>query len=250
MHQRDQTLVAQFFFATVGDGDFGRALQRDFAVVRLERVGGQVFDQAAAFHATDRRAPAEVRERGREAGAERPRGVAPQVFGMIGAIHVLNKVEAFDGGALYRVIGQAAQEARHGQADVTRVFRIAEAAPLGVFHRVEHLGQVARAAQVGKAVQPQQFRRGRRDERRVRGRRHVRHLLDEVHVFGLARDFKVAQQGAERRAAEGAELFFVDLLEHQTLIKVDRSLEVANQITLGGVQHLDLQHRAGVGLLA
>ncbi|KAG0928033.1 hypothetical protein G6F31_017846 [Rhizopus arrhizus] len=169
---------------------------------------------------------------------------------MVGAVDVLDEIEAFDRGALYGVIRQAAQKARHGQAHVARIFRVAEAAPLGVFHGVEHLGQVARTAQVSEAVQPQQLGRRRGDERRVRGRGHVRHLFDEVHVLGLARDLEVAQQGAERRAAEGAELFFIDLLEHQALIEIDRRLEVAHQVALGGVQHLDLQHRAGVGLLA
>ncbi len=169
---------------------------------------------------------------------------------MIGAVDFLDEVEALDRGALLRVIGQPAQEARHGQAHVARVFRIAEAAPLGVFHRVEHLGQVARAAQVGEAVQAQQLGRGRGDERGVRGRGHVRHLLDEVHVLGLARDLEIAQQRAEGRAAEGAELFFVDLLEHQALVEVDRGLEVAHQVALGDVEHLDLEHGAGVALLA
>ena len=61
--QRDEAQVGQLLFAAVGDGDLGRALQRDFALVGLERVGRQALDQAAALDPADRRAPAVLGER-------------------------------------------------------------------------------------------------------------------------------------------------------------------------------------------
>jgi hypothetical protein len=147
VHQRDEAEIAQFLLAAVGDGDFGRALERHFALVGLEGVGRQVFHQAAAFDAADRRAPAEVVEGLGQLGAEGVGGVTPQVFLVVGAVHVLDKVKAFHGGAVDRIERQAAEEARQRQADVARVFGFAERLPLGVFHRVEHLGQIARLGQ-------------------------------------------------------------------------------------------------------
>ena len=146
MDQRNEAEVAQLLLAAVSDGDFGWALERDFAVVGLEGMRRQVFDQATAFHTANGCAPAEVFKRGRQACAEGPGGVAPQVLAVVGAVHVFDKVEAFNGGAVLRVVRQTAQEARQGQANVARILRLAEGLPLGVFHRVEHLGQVARLA--------------------------------------------------------------------------------------------------------
>ncbi|KAG1170425.1 hypothetical protein G6F35_017214 [Rhizopus arrhizus] len=117
---------------------------------------------------------------------------------MVGAVDVLDEIEAFDRGALYGVIRQAAQKARHGQAHVARIFRVAEAAPLGVFHGVEHLGQVTRLAQVGERFQAEHAFAGRGNERRMRRCGHVRHLLDEVHVLRLAAQEVVTDQRAER----------------------------------------------------
>ncbi len=168
---------------------------------------------------------------------------------MVGAVDVLDEVEALDRGAVLRVVRQTAEEARHRQADVARILGLAERLPLGVFDGVEHLGQITRLAQVGERLQPEQLRRGRGDERCVRGRGDVRHLFDEVDVFGLARDFIVADQRAERCAAEGAELFLVDLLEQRALVEIDRGLEVAHQVALGRIQRLDLDHRAGLRFL-
>src|SRR3546814_1034847 len=50
-------------------------------------------------------------------------------------------------------VGQAAEHARHGQADVARILRCAERLPLGVFDGVEDLGQVARTGQFGEVVE-------------------------------------------------------------------------------------------------
>ena len=62
VHQRNETLIGKFFFAAVGDGDFGRALQRHVAFIGAESVRRQAFHQAAAFHAANGRAPAVRRE--------------------------------------------------------------------------------------------------------------------------------------------------------------------------------------------
>ncbi|CAJ8693906.1 Uncharacterised protein [Burkholderia pseudomallei] len=249
MHERDETEIAQFLLAAVGDRDLGRALERDFAVVGLERVGRQILDEAAAFDAANRRAPAEVVERRRQARGERPRRVAPQVLVVIGAVDVLDEVEALRDRAVLRIERQAAEKARQREADVARILGIAERLPLRVFNGIEHLAEIARLAEIRERFEPEQLGRRRRDERRVRGGRDVRHLLDEVLVFRLARDLVVAHQHAERRAAERAEFLFVHLLEERALIELGRVLEIANEIALRRVQRLDLDRRAGVAFL-
>jgi hypothetical protein len=66
---------------------------------------------------------------------------------------------------------------------------------------------------------------------------------------GWRADLEVADQGAVGRAAEGAEFFFVDLLEQRALVEFQRRLEVLHQLALAGVEHADLQVAAGRGVL-
>ena len=152
MHQRNETQVAEFFFTPIGDGDLSGALQGHFAVVGAEGMGGQVFDQTTAFNAANGGAPAVAFKGGCQASTQRKGRVDPQVTRVVGAIDVFHEVEAFGGDAIFGVVGQAAQEARQGHAHITCVFRLAEGLPLGVLHRVEDLGQIARLAQVGEAL--------------------------------------------------------------------------------------------------
>ncbi|MOA56740.1 hypothetical protein D3C78_1807830 [compost metagenome] len=57
---------------------------------------------------------------------------------------------------------------------------------------------------------------------------HVRDLFEQVHVFGVAVEFVVTDQHAERGATEGAVLFFVYLLEQRALVEFAGGLEVAH----------------------
>ncbi len=66
---------------------------------------------------------------------------------------------------------------------------------------------------------------------------------------GPLAEFVIADQRCERRAAEDAELFFVDLLEQRALIELGRALQIAQQVLLADVQDLDLQLVAGLALV-
>ena len=55
----------------------------------------------------------------------------------------------------------------------------------------------------------------------------LRDLLQQLDIFRMLAEFVVADQRAERRAAEDAVLFFVDLLEQRALIELRRALQVA-----------------------
>src|SRR3546814_20847809 len=114
------------------------------------------------------------------------------------------------------------------------------------FDGVEDLGQVARTGQFGEVVEAHQLRRGRRQERRVRRRGHVRDLLQQVHVLGVPGELEVADHGREWRAAKGAVLLLVDLLEQLRLVEVGSVLEVLDQLLLAAVEDLDLEDRKSV----
>ncbi len=248
VHQRNEAEVRELFFATVGDGDFSRAFERDFTVIGLEGMGWQAFDQTTAFHTTDRHAPAVAGECVGHASAQRVSSVHPQVFVVVTAIDAFDEVEFFDGRGI-RAIRQATQHVRQGQADIAGIFGGAERLPLGVFDGVEDLRQIARAGHVGERVPAEQLSRGSRNERRVGGSCHVGDFFQQVHVFRAAVELVVTQQHAERRTTEGAVLFFVDLLEQCALVEFGRRLEVTHEVFFRRVEQVDLQRGAGLGLV-
>ena len=73
--------------------------------------------------------------------------------------------------------------------------------------------------------------------------------LQQLDVFRAAAELVIADQRGERSAAEDAELFFVDFLEQGALVELRRPLQILEQVFLGDVQHLDLQHVAGFALI-
>jgi hypothetical protein len=83
----------------------------------------------------------------------------------------------------------------------------------------------------------------------VRGRGHVGDFLQQLDVLRALAEFVVAQQRAERSAAEHAILFFVDFLEQRALVELRRALQVPQQLLLAHVQDLDLQHGAGLAVI-
>jgi hypothetical protein len=60
---------------------------------------------------------------------------------VVRAVDFLDEVETFSHFTVDRVVGQAAEEARQGQADVARILGLAEGFPLGVFDGIEHLAR-------------------------------------------------------------------------------------------------------------
>ena len=60
----------------------------------------------------------------------------------------------------------------------------------------------------------------------MRRRRNLRDLLQQFDVLRMLAEIVVADQRAERSAAEDAELFFVDLLEERALVELGRALQV------------------------
>src|ERR1039458_7053037 len=59
----------------------------------------------------------------------------------------------------------------------------------------------------------------------------------------------ISDQSAERLAAEGPELFFIDLLEELALIEFRCFLQIAQKVLLADVQDLELKHGAGLALI-
>ena len=177
--ERQEAEVRQLEFTAVGDGDLGRALGVQVAVVRGEHVVGQVLHLAAALGAADGGAEAVLREGVGQPGAHRVGGVHPAVFVMVHRLGragrvvrrflVVELVDRLGRGA----VGQAGERARQHQVDEARILAVAEAAPLGVFLRLEDLREVARLGEFGPAVEAEHAGAGGRDERRERGCRDV-----------------------------------------------------------------------------
>ena len=116
---------------------------------------------------------------------------------------------------------------------------------------LEDLRQVARLGELGEAVHVEQLRGAAAgDERSVRRGGDVRDLLQQRDVLRMAAELVVADEHAERVAAEGAVFFLVDLLEEGALVELGGLLEVLEQLLLGDVQDADLEARAGLGVHA
>ena len=147
MRQRHHAVLGQFRLAPVGDGDLRRALHVHAAVVGRERVAWQATDHAAALRAADPRAPAIELECLGDVHAHRERGIGPDVFIVVRAGHIF-----LEGEILHRIglgaVRNPRQVARHRQADVSRIFRLAQRPPRRIFRTLENLGQVPRISQL------------------------------------------------------------------------------------------------------
>src|SRR5450830_1948832 len=147
MHQGDVAGFGQLGFASVGDGDFGGALDIDAAVVRGEAVARQIIYSAATFDAANHGAPAVGLEAAVDIDGHGVSGVAPDVFPVIGAVAGFFKIKF-----VYRIgecaIGKACQKSRHGQADVTGIFGAAQTVPGGMFKIGSDLGEIARIGEL------------------------------------------------------------------------------------------------------
>ena len=63
MNERNKPVVGKFLLAAVRNGDLGRALHSDFALVGLECMCWQSLYETAAFDAADGYAPTMHRKR-------------------------------------------------------------------------------------------------------------------------------------------------------------------------------------------
>ena len=179
---------------------------------------------------------------------EYPGGIAPEVFGVVGAVDFLDEVHAFHRLGI-RAVRQAQEEARQRQGDVARILALAERAPLDQLQALEHLAQVARHGQLGEAAHVEQARTGGSDERGVCCGGDVGELLQQGDILRVAAKVIVTQQQAEGMAAEGAVFLFVDFLEQCALVEFDGLLQVVLQLLLADVEQAQLQSRAGLGVL-
>jgi len=239
--QGDEAQVVEFLLAAVGDGHLGGAEQLAGAGAGVVGIERQALDQAAAFHAADRRRPAIEREGMGDALGQGEGGIAPEEGGLVGHAHVFLEIQAFAGAAT-APIGQAQQHVRQHQADVAGVLLAAEFAPAGEIDALEYLGQVARLAQLGVTVQAEQPGRGGGDERGMGGGRHLGDLLQAVEGLGIRPELVGAHQQA---VGEAAVFRLVDHLEQGALVEFDCLLHVLEQVLAGGVEHAQLEHDAG-----
>ena len=77
---------------------------------------------------------------------------------------------------------------------------------------------------------------------------NVRHLLEDLQVIGMASKLIVSDEGTKRGTAQHAKSFIVDFFEHRALIEFGGFPQVFQQISLGDIEDLDLQHGRGFRL--
>ncbi|ABU79126.1 hypothetical protein ESA_03940 [Cronobacter sakazakii ATCC BAA-894] len=246
MDQRHKAVFRQFRFATVADGDFGRAFHIHAAVVAREGVTRQIFYRAARFHAANGGAPAVLFKGTVDVGRHRVGRVGPVVVAVVRAVGFFFEVEA-----VHRVgadaVRQTRQEARHDEAQIARIFRFAQAAPGSVLGVLEDFGQVARVRQLLPGFHLHHAWRGAGDERAVRRRANARHFAQQLHILRAVVEVVVAHQAAKRLATELAILFFVDFFEDRALVPAHalKAFQGAAQFLLGDAHKADFQHLVG-----
>jgi hypothetical protein len=140
-------------------------------------------------------------------------------------------------------VRDARQHPRHGERHERRLVALPEAAPAGVFLGFEVALQILGLRQIAKIGQSEHLGVRRGNERRECARRDARHAGQELDIGGTVREFIVADQRAERLAAERAEFAGVNALEGVALVKVGGLGQILADVRLRGVEHLDLQHR-------
>ncbi len=82
----------------------------------------------------------------------------------------------------------------------------------------------------------------------MRRRRDIRHLFQQFDVLRVAAEFVVADQRSIGRSTEDAVRLIVHLLENLALVEFRRLLKIFQELRLGDVENLDLQHGRGLGL--
>ncbi|MNX84623.1 hypothetical protein D3C86_1164320 [compost metagenome] len=250
--ERQEAELAEFGVAAVGNAYFGRAFEVEIAVIAGEDVHGQIFHPAAIFRATDCRAPAAFRKSVGQFGAHDIGGVHPAIFVMLQvAIHrtlgfVIGEIIDWVG---FGAIGHARQHTRQSECHETGIVALAEAAPLGIFHRIEDFLQIARTGEIAVILEAEHMRACRRDERCESRRRNRRDALQQLHVIEGVVEFIVADDRAERLAAGGAEFVFVDRLEEARLIEFHGLFQIAREFPLAGIHDADLEVDARLGIL-
>ena len=82
----------------------------------------------------------------------------------------------------------------------------------------------------------------------MRRRRHLRHVGEKLHVLRPVVEIIIADQHAERLAAELAVFLLIDAAEQRALVPggATELAQAARQFALGDVEQLDLERRSGL----
>ena len=208
---------------------------------------GKPFDQPPAFYAAYSGAPLVLCESFRQPCSKGIRGIAPEIFAVVPAVHILVVIERFNRNGVLAV-RQPHQNAGEAQPNVFGIFAFTEGLPSNIGVVIEYLGQIARTRQFCIGFPIEHFRTGGGNKRRMSGGRHIGHLFQKFDVLGAAPEFIVADHCAIGLAAENAEFLVVNFLEDVALIKLRGLLKVFQKLVLRDVENLDLQHRGGFSL--
>ena len=123
MRQRHETILRQFCFASIGDGDLRRTLHVHAAVISGKGMTGKTIDQSTALDAPDTRAPSKLFERPVDIRAHGIGGIDPQILRVVTCGCIFLKIELIARICL-GAIRQSAQESRHSQANISGILRV------------------------------------------------------------------------------------------------------------------------------
>ncbi|CNK93935.1 Uncharacterised protein [Yersinia pseudotuberculosis] len=105
------------------------------------QVDWQIGDCTTGLWPTDLYAPAIFNEAFHHVGGKGKRGIGPQIAIVVWPFHLLNVVEAAHWHRVWPV-RQTPQHARHGQADIAGIIRVAESFPFDVFSAVKVVADI------------------------------------------------------------------------------------------------------------
>ena len=234
--------------------DLRRAFQIDVTLIGREDVSRQPFDQPAVLVAANGRAERRRGERRRQLRSQHIRRVHPAVLVVrngdglsLRAQGHLFEVELVDGlGVL--AVRQARQRARHRQHDEPGVFAVAERHPLRVLRGSNDRLQIARLGQFLPAAEAEQ----RGDAADRNGQNAAAATPDTFSskrdIVGMVLELVVADEGGVWSSTRRSELALVNLLEEAALIELGGLLEVLEELSLGAIQHPQLERLAGFAL--
>ncbi len=169
---------------------------------------------------------------------------------MVGTVGLLFKIKAVHGvGA--NTVRQARQEARHHQAQIARVFRLAQATPGSIFGILEDFGQIAWVCQFLPGFHLHYAWCCPGDKRTVCCSTDTRHFAQQLDILRAVIEIVVAHQAAKRFTTKLAIFLLVDFLEQRALIPAHAfiALQGAAQFLLGDAHKANLEHLISFGVI-
>ncbi len=165
---------------------------------------------------------------------------------MVRAFHLLDVVEAAHRHGV-RSIRQAAQHARHHQADIARVVGVAKGFPFDVLGAVEVVADILDGGNLFHGLFQKEGRADGADKRHMGRGGDAGDVAQQRHVLRAGVELIRGDHRANRLAARGVVLGGVGVPVEAALNQLRRVFEVLAQVVFGDVQNFGFDVLAVVG---